>query len=110
MAREQSIVLIVNKIKELIPEGVPILLPGDFTSTTDREIYAPLKAIADDAREVAAQSDRRGTFNGWGKASSVIDHIFVRGVEVDRFKVLCDKNYGAPYISDHYPVVADIRF
>jgi endonuclease/exonuclease/phosphatase family metal-dependent hydrolase len=34
----------------------------------------------------------------------------VRGVEVDRFAVLCDKNYGAPYISDHYPVVADVRF
>ena len=109
-AREQSIVLIVNKIKELIPEGVPILLTGDFNSTTDSEIYAPLKAVADDAREVATESDRRGTFNGWGKASSVIDHIFVRGVEVDRFKVLCDKNYGAPYISDHYPVVADVRF
>ena len=109
-AREQSIVLIVNKIKELVPEGVPILLTGDFNSTTDSEIYAPLKAVADDAREVATESDRRGTFNGWGKASSVIDHIFVRGVEVDRFKVLCDKNYGAPYISDHYPVVADVRF
>lgn len=109
-AREQSIVLIVNKIKELVPEGVPILLTGDFNSTTDSEIYAPLKAVADDAREVAAESDRRGTFNGWGKASSVIDHIFVRGVEVDRFKVLCDKNYGAAYISDHYPVVADVRF
>ncbi|MBO7342605.1 MAG: endonuclease/exonuclease/phosphatase family protein [Alistipes sp.] len=109
-AREQSIVLIVNRIKELIPEGTPLLLTGDFNSTTDSEIYAPLKAVMKDAREEAAESDRRGTFNGWGKASSVIDHIFCRGVEVDRFKVLCDKNYGAPYISDHYPVVADVRF
>lgn len=109
-AREQSIALIVNKIKELVPEGVPVLLTGDFNSTTDSEIYAPLKAVTEDAREVAAESDRRGTFNGWGKASSVIDHIFVRGVEVNRFKVLCDKNYGAPYISDHYPVVADVKF
>lgn len=109
-AREQSIALIVNKIKELVPEGVPVLLTGDFNSTTDSEIYAPLKAATEDAREVATESDRRGTFNGWGKASSVIDHIFVRGVEVNRFKVLCDKNYGAPYISDHYPVVADVKF
>ena len=31
-------------------------------------------------------------------------------IEVDSFKVLCDKNYGAPYISVHYPVVADVRF
>ena len=109
-AREQSIVLIVNRIKEIVPEGTPLLLTGDFNSTTDSEIYAPLKAVMEDARELATQSDHRGTFNGWGKASSVIDHIFVRGVEVDRFAVLCDKNYGAPYISDHYPVVAEVRF
>ena len=109
-AREQSIILIVNRIKEIVPEGTPLLLMGDFNSTTDNEIFLPLKAVMEDAREVATQSDRRGTFNGWGKASSVIDHIFVRGVEVDRFSVLCDKNYGAPYISDHYPVVADVRF
>ena len=109
-AREQSIVLIVNRIKEIVPEGTPLLLTGDFNSTTDNEIFLPLKAVMEDAREVATQSDRRGTFNGWGKASSVIDHIFVRGVEVDRFAVLCDKNYGAPYISDHYPVVAEVRF
>ena len=109
-AREQSIILIVNRIKEIVPEGTPLFLTGDFNSTTDSEIYAPLKAVMEDAREVATQSDHRGTFNGWGKASSVIDHIFVRGVEVDRFSVLCDKNYGAPYISDHYPVVAEVRF
>ena len=109
-AREQSIILIVNRIKEIVPEGTPLFLTGDFNSTTDSEIYAPLKAVAEDAREVAVESDRRGTFNGWGKASSVIDHIFVRGVEVDSFKVLCDKNYGAAYISDHYPVAADVRF
>ena len=109
-AREQSIVLIVNRIKELIPEGTPLLLTGDFNSTTDSDIYAPLKAIMQDAREVAAQSDHRSTFNGWGRGNSVIDHIFCRGAEVDSFKVLCDKNYGAPYISDHYPVVAEVRF
>ena len=63
-----------------------------------------------DAREVATVSDPRSTFNGWGRGNSVIDHIFCRGVEGDRFEVLCDKNYGAPYISDHYPVLTVARF
>ena len=109
-ARQKSVLLLVQKLEELITEPMPIFLTGDFNSTTDNEIFLPLKAVMQDAREVAAQGDRRGTFNGWGKSSSVIDHIFFRAAEVDSFSVLCDKNYGAPYISDHYPVAAEVRF
>ena len=64
-----------------------------------------------DARAEAPQSDPRGTFNDWGRQSDVvIDHIFFRNADARSFTVLCDKNYGAPYISDHYPValVAEI--
>lgn len=110
VAREQSIRLLMQRMSELMGEEMPVVMTGDFNSTTDQPIYAPLKAAMQDAREVAPASDPRSTFNGWGRGSGVIDHIFVRGVEVDRFEVLCDKNYGAPYISDHYPVAAEIRF
>ena len=110
VAREQSIRLLMQRMSELVGEEMPVVMTGDFNSTTDQPIYAPLKAAMQDAREVAPASDPRSTFNGWGRGNGVIDHIFVRGVEVDRFEVLCDKNYGAPYISDHYPVAAEIRF
>lgn len=110
VAREQSIRLLMQRMSELMGEEMPVVMTGDFNSTTDQPIYAPLKAAMQNAREVAPASDPRSTFNGWGRGSGVIDHIFVRGVEVDRFEVLCDKNYGAPYISDHYPVAAEIRF
>ena len=110
LARENSIRLLMQRMAELVGDDIPVVMTGDFNSTTDQPIYAPLKAAMQDAREVATVSDPRPTFNGWGRGNSVIDHIFVRGVEVDRFEVLCDKNYGAPYISDHYPVAAEIRF
>ena len=110
VAREQSIRLLMQRMSELMGEEMPVVMTGDFNSTTDQPIYAPLKAAMQDAREVAPASDPRSTFNGWGRGNGVIDHIFCRGVEVDRFEVLCDKNYGAPYISDHYPVAAEIRF
>lgn len=110
VAREQSIRLLMQRMAKLAGEEIPVVLTGDFNSTTDQPIYSPLKASMQDAREVAPESDHRSTFNGWGRGSSVIDHIFVRGVKVDRFEVLCDRNYGAPYISDHYPVAAEIRF
>lgn len=109
-ARQQSMLLIAAKIKELIPADMPVVLTGDFNSTTESEIYAPLKSILRDARQTATESDHRGTFNGWGRSLSVIDHIFVRGMEADRFTVLCDRNYGAAYISDHYPIAVDVRF
>jgi endonuclease/exonuclease/phosphatase family metal-dependent hydrolase len=35
----------------------------------------------------------------------VIDHVFYRGAEAQKFEVLRDKDYGAPYVSDHYPVM-----
>lgn len=111
-AQKQGMLTIVSKIKELVPQGVPVFLTGDFNTRTDNPIYQPLNAIMTDAREVATETDHRGTYTGWRVRENpvVVDHIFVRGVEVDKFIVLCDKNYGAPYISDHYPVLAEVRF
>ncbi len=72
-ARAEALKLIVKRIAELVPAGMPL--------------------------------------NDWGRESDVvIDHIFFRDADARSFTVLCDKNYGAPYISDHYPValVAEI--
>lgn len=110
-ARAEALKLIVKRMAELVPAGMPLFLTADFNSTTDEPIFEPLKAAMRDARAEAPQSDPRGTFNDWGRESDVvIDHIFFRDADARSFTVLCDKNYGAPYISDHYPValVAEI--
>lgn len=112
VAQEEGMKTIVKMIGELVPENVPVFLSGDFNTRTDNPIYEPLKAIMTDSRELATETDHRGTYTGWRVRENpvVVDHIFVRGAEVDRFQVLCDKNYGAPYISDHYPVMTVARF
>ena len=112
VAQQEGMKTIVNKIGELIPKDMPVFLSGDFNTRTDNPIYEPLKAIMADSRELATETDHRGTYTGWKVRETpvVVDHIFVRGVEVDKFQVLCDKNYGAPYISDHYPVMTTARF
>lgn len=112
VAQEEGMKTIVKRIGELVPENVPVFLSGDFNTRTDNPIYEPLKAIMTDSRELATETDHRGTYTGWRVRENpvVVDHIFVRGAEVDRFQVLCDKNYGAPYISDHYPVMTVARF
>lgn len=112
VAQQEGMKTIVNKIGELIPKDMPVFLSGDFNTRTDNPIYEPLKAIMADSRELATETDHRGTYTGWKVRETpvVVDHIFVRGVEVDKFQVLCDKNYGAEYISDHYPVLSVVRF
>ena len=111
-AQREGMKTIVAKIKELVPENVPVFLSGDFNTRTDQPLYEPLKAIMTDSRELATETDHRGTYTGFRVRENpvVVDHIFVRGAEVDKFQVLCDKNYGAPYISDHWPVMTTARF
>ncbi len=110
VAQREGLALICKRFAEIVPVGMPAFLTADFNAVTSDPIFEPLNAEMLDAREVAPETDRRGTFNGWGKADSVIDHIFFRGAEAHSFKVLRDKDYGAPFISDHYPVVMTATF
>lgn len=113
-ARKQGLALIVERANEIVPEGT-VFLTADFNALTTNPIFDDLKAVMKDAREEAPVTDRRGTFNGWNAENTsnpncVIDHIFYRAAKAHSFRVLCDKNYGAPYISDHYPVVMEATF
>lgn len=106
-ARKESIKLIVAKAEELTGGKLPVFITADFNSPTTNEIFKPMQEAMLDARVEAPVTDERGTLNCWGTTPPgvVIDHIFFRGAEAQKFEVLRDKNYGAPYVSDHYPVM-----
>ena len=111
VAQREGLALMMKRASEIVPDGMPVFVTADFNCVTSDPIFEPIKAVMKDARETAPQTDRRATFNGWKpNATAVIDHIFYRGAELKSFRVLCDKNYGAPYISDHYPVVLEAEF
>ena len=107
VAREESIKLIVAKAEELTGGKLPVYITADFNSPTTNAIFKPMQEAMLDARVEAPSTDDRGTLNCWGTTPPgvVIDHIFYRGAEAQKFEVLRDKNYGAPYVSDHYPVM-----
>ncbi|MBO4444334.1 MAG: endonuclease/exonuclease/phosphatase family protein [Bacteroidaceae bacterium] len=113
VARRESILLICRTIAEMVPEGATVVLSGDMNSNTSEPIFAPLaEAGLLSSRDVAPVTDNRSTYNGWKEGndpSDVIDHIFVRGCEPLSFRVLRDKTYGAPFLSDHYPIVLRFR-
>ena len=89
---------------------VPVIVGGDMNSTIEDAIFqafydAGLKA----AREMTKVTSHKDTYTGFGKdKSSLIDHFFVRDINVVRFLTL-DGDYGVPYISDHYPIKMVIR-
>ena len=111
-AQEESIKLIIERVKPYIDEDLPVFLTADFNLSPESPFIAPLREVMNDARDAADETDHRGTFNGWNeiKEPVIIDHIFLKNAEAYSFKVLCDKNYGAPLISDHYPVVLEAGF
>lgn len=108
VAQQEGLRLIVRFIKQNIPSGMPLFLTGDMNITPEAPAIQQLFPTLQDARTTAYKSDPRGTFNRWGRSpSTILDYIFFRRITPSRYAVLCDKNYGAPYISDHYPIVLD---
>ena len=104
VARRESVLLLCDLIKKHVPEGMAVVLGGDLNSGVDSEIFEPFGEIGLLAsREVSPVTDYLGTYNGWGKADSVIDHFFIRDVKPLTFRCVRD-NYGVPFISDHYPI------
>ena len=105
-AREEGVKLIVSKIREIAGPRSAVVLGGDLNAPADSPVFRPLLRTMKAARSKAAESDSKGTFNGFGTAPDtiILDHLFFRGrIRCRRFVTL-DGNYGAPYISDHYPI------
>jgi endonuclease/exonuclease/phosphatase family metal-dependent hydrolase len=107
VAREESIKLIVERAEKLTGGKLPVFITADFNSPTSNAIFKPMQEAMLDARVEAPVTDDRGTLNCWGTTPPgvVIDHVFYRGAEAQKFEVLRDKDYGAPYVSDHYTVM-----
>ena len=97
---------IVGEIQRIAgPKGTAVL-GGDFNTPVDSPIFRPLAKYMKSVRDKAPKTDSKGTFNGFGSAPDtiVIDHLYWRGkLRCLSFTTL-DGNYGAPFISDHYPI------
>lgn len=110
-ARKNGLALIVERIGQMNKEGYPMILTGDFNMTIDRPEFDDLKKIMDNAREVAFQTDHKGTYNGWGKSSSVIDYIWFKGFSsCTEFQTITKPYFERAFISDHFPVKATLVF
>lgn len=115
VARRESVKLICHIIDSIRPNDEAIvMLCGDMNSSIEDTIFAPLKQyhlLA--ARDMSPITSNVDTYNAYGKndgayannrGEHVIDHFFTSGaLTLVEFRTIT-KDYGVPYISDHYPI------
>ena len=110
VAREESIKLLVSRMKTINSKRRVSFLTADFNSNVTDACFAPLHVYMRDARANAAVSADYPSWNGYGASTGRLDHVFFSGdnCTAREFRTLRG-DYGVPYISDHYPVAAWFR-
>ena len=116
LARTNSILLILSKIKELNTENYPIFFMGDFNSEPTEERIVNLKKEMLDSRDISEEKPFGpiGTFNGFKHNENVtkrIDYIFLskeNPFKVKKYAVLSDSK-DLKYPSDHLPVYIELK-
>ena len=112
-ARRKGLLLLVERIGAMNPEGYPMILTGDMNVYPDDPCLNELRILMQDSRQTAKVTDNGQTYHGWGKVTDnpPIDYVFYSGFEkCDKFEVFRQPYEGVPYVSDHYPVMATLRY
>jgi len=114
-ARRNSAKLILKKIDEIVPHNQPILLMGDFNSTSEDEAIKIIQSYLDDGVLVSKKKSLQpaGTFNGFDKDRELnerIDFIFIKNLNVFSYQHINDKRKDSGFISDHIPVFIEAGF
>lgn len=113
-ARKNSATLIIQKIKDINTENLPVILSGDFNMEDTHENIGFIEQHLQDSKAIAnLVFGPTGTFNNFEFDKPVtrrIDFIFVNeGITVKKYAVLSD-SWDCKYPSDHLPVFVKVQF
>ena len=114
VARKKSSELILNKIKEINENSLPVVLMGDFNSIPNSE---PIKIIEQYMMNGLRISSKhlqgpQGTFNGFDLSNPIskrIDYIFTKNFQVFYYQHIDDRLENNNHISDHLPVMTILK-
>lgn len=113
VARTEGSRLILNEIKKY-SANYPVILTGDFNYRSTSEGYKIITSKLFDAKSISVkESGGNITFNGFGKdiqSDNKIDFIFVNDKVEVLNHIIDTKTFNGLYPSDHYPVIAEMKF
>jgi len=115
VARENSVQLILKMIKSFNTKNFPVVLTGDFNLTEDTK---PIKILSENLYDAYYHSKKtdygpKGTFQAFDiskPAKERIDYIFLQKFLCENIRTINDRRENLLYPSDHFPVIAEIRF
>lgn len=114
VAPRNGLELICEKIASINKKRLPVVLTGDFNLPDNDKVVLEFNARMSNARLTAKRSlDDKGSFHAYGKRTErdVIDYIYYNGFNrCLQFKTVDEQYAGVKYISDHYPIMAVLRF
>lgn len=115
VARDKSVHLILDKIKEIAPD-MQAIITGDFNCTPDE---APLNTLEkggmqNTSKTASVTYGPSWSFHDFGRLPQnervLLDYIFVtKGAQVDRYRVIQDTPDNG-FLSDHDPVLVSFNF
>jgi endonuclease/exonuclease/phosphatase family metal-dependent hydrolase len=113
-AREESAALIVEKIRKINTDSLPVILMGDLNLTPNQKPIHLIKEYMKDGQEVtnAPFYGPSGTFNGFDQNKVLdrrIDYIFVKDFKVENYVHIDDRMENNKHISDHLPVLITVK-
>ena len=114
-SQTKEIQLVADVVTEKCPEGLPVVLTGDWNVEEEDPVMKPVNASYSSARKTASKTDNILTFHWWGSSSTMtknqhLDHVFYSGFEKPlRFRTL-NMQWEGLWISDHHPVYAIFPF
>tara|TARA_A100001011_G_scaffold259800_1_gene268229 strand:- start:16217 stop:17071 length:855 start_codon:yes stop_codon:yes gene_type:complete len=113
-ARNESVELILKKIKEVNNEKIPILITGDFNLIPEKKPIKRLQSLFQDIlADLNIGDPKYGTFNGFKEqvdSPQRIDYIFQNGFKVLKSEHLWIKTPKGLWASDHHPVYLECLF
>ena len=112
-AQKNGLMLIIDRIASINPQGYPMVLTGDFNIKPNNPAILELDKLMTSTRKIASKTDNNKTFNNWGKAADdmIIDYIYVSGFSsCPEYQTVTKSYFNKKYVSDHYPIFARLIF
>lgn len=109
VARSEGAKLIADRADMF--KGIPTIVTGDFNVNPESGAYKTITAAGfEDARMLDANANDVKTYNGFDENEpEMIDFVFVKyGFKVKSCNTITDKIDGR-FVSDHYPVLAELE-